>query len=71
MREGASPGDARVRGVVEAHRAHIDRWFYPCSREIQRGLAELDVGDPRFAANLDKLAPGLAQLVHDAIVSAA
>jgi len=70
LREGTPPEDARVRGVVEAHRAHIDRWFYPCTREIQRGLAELYVGDPRFAANLDKLAPGLAQFVHDAIASA-
>jgi DNA-binding transcriptional MerR regulator len=67
MREGAPPTDARVRGVVEAHRLHIHRWFYPCSPEIQRGLAELYIGDPRFQANIDKTAPGLAQFIHDAI----
>jgi DNA-binding transcriptional MerR regulator len=70
MREGAPPADARVRGVVEAHRLHIDRWFYPCSPEMQCGLAELYVGDPRFQANIDKIAPGLAVFIRDAIHAA-
>jgi DNA-binding transcriptional MerR regulator len=69
MREGAAPGDPRCKGVVEAHRAHIDRWFYPCSVEMHAGLAELYVSDPRFTANLDKVAPGFAQYLHDAIVA--
>jgi DNA-binding transcriptional MerR regulator len=68
MREGARPDDARVRGVVEAHRTHIDRWFYPCSTEMHRGLAEMYVADPRFTANFDKVAPGLAQFIRDAVV---
>ncbi|HEY0251372.1 MAG TPA: MerR family transcriptional regulator [Kofleriaceae bacterium] len=67
LHEGAPPSDARVQGVVAAHRAHIDRWFYPCSIAMQRNLAALYVGDPRFAANLDKIAPGLAAFVHAAI----
>lgn len=67
MREAAAPSDARVRGVVEAHRAHIDRWFYPCSRDMHRGLGEMYVADPRFTANIDKLGPGLARFVRDAI----
>jgi DNA-binding transcriptional MerR regulator len=70
MREGAPPDDARCKGVVEAHRAHIDRWFYPCSTQMHAGLAELYVGDPRFTTNLDKVAPGFAQYLHDAIVAA-
>lgn len=68
MREGAPPNDARVHGVVEAHRAHLDRWFYPCPIEMHQRLASLYVGDPRFAASFEKVAPGLAQFVHDAIV---
>jgi MerR family transcriptional regulator, thiopeptide resistance regulator len=67
MREGAKPDDARVRGVVEAHRAHIERWFYPCSPEMHRGLAEMYVADPRFTTNFDKVAPGLAQFIRDAV----
>src|SRR5947209_6282553 len=70
MRAGAAVDDARVREQVDAHRAHIDRWFYPCSHEMHRGLAALYVGDPRFAANLDKVAAGLARFLHDAIVAA-
>ena len=70
MREGAAADDARVRGVVEAHRAHIDRWFYPVSRAMHVGLAEMYVADPRFTANIDKVAPGLAAFVRDAILAA-
>jgi DNA-binding transcriptional MerR regulator len=70
MRAGAAVDDARVREQVDAHRAHIDRWFYPCSREMHRGLGELYINDPRFAANLDKLAAGFARYLHDAIVAA-
>jgi hypothetical protein len=69
MQEGAPPSDARVRGVVEAHRAHIDRWFYPCSVEIQQGLAAMYVADPRFTENIDKYGAGLAQFIHAAVTS--
>jgi DNA-binding transcriptional MerR regulator len=68
MREGAPPTDPRVLAMVETHRAHIDRWFYPCSPAMHAGLAELYVSDPRFSANLDKIAPGFARFLHDAIV---
>jgi DNA-binding transcriptional MerR regulator len=70
LAEGTAPTDARVRGVVEAHRAHIDRWFYPCSPNMQRGLAQLYVSDARFTANIDRIAPGLARFMHDAIAAA-
>jgi MerR family transcriptional regulator, thiopeptide resistance regulator len=69
MAEGAAPADARVREAVVAHRDHITRWFYPCSVEIQRGLAEMFVADARFTQNIDKIAPGLAQYIRDAIAT--
>ena len=69
MAGGAQPGDPRVSAATEAHRAHITRWFYPCSHEIHRGLAEMYVADPRFTANLDKVAPGFARFLHDAILA--
>jgi len=68
MQEGAAPSDARVRGVIEAHRAHITRWFYPCSEEIQKGLAAMYIADARFTENIDKYGAGLAQFIHAAIV---
>jgi len=58
--------DPAVQAAVEEHRAHITRWFYPCSREIHRGLGEMYIADPRFTANLDAYAPGFAQFLRDA-----
>jgi DNA-binding transcriptional MerR regulator len=66
MREGAVASDPRVRAAVDDHRAHISRWFYPCTTEIHRGLGEMYVADPRFTANLDAYAPGFARFLRDA-----
>ena len=54
---------------AEAHRAQIDGAFYPCSYEMHRGLAEMYLEDPRFTANDEAIAPGLAQSMHDAILA--
>lgn len=43
---------------MEAHRAFIDRWFYPCSVEMHASLASLYENDPRFSAQMDAAAPG-------------
>ncbi|HEX4449268.1 MAG TPA: MerR family transcriptional regulator [Kofleriaceae bacterium] len=67
MAEGAPAADARVRAAVVAQRDHITRWFYPCSAEIQRGLAEMFVADERFTQNIDRATPGLARYIRDAI----
>jgi DNA-binding transcriptional MerR regulator len=69
MRAGAPPSDAEVQAAVEEHRLLIDRWFYPCSVEMHRNLGALYVSDPRFTANLDKIAPGYARFLSDAIAA--
>ena len=53
--------------LVDRHRQHIDRWFYPCSIEMQVNLGEMYVTDPRFAATYDNVQPGLAMFLRDAI----
>jgi len=64
------PADGPVAtALAEEHRAQISRWFYDCSSEIHRGLAEMYVSDPRFTAHYEERAPGLAQYLHDAIVA--
>lgn len=64
------PADSpEAMDAVEAHRQQISRDFYACSTEMHRGLAELYVADPRFTATYEKIAPGLAQYVHDAILA--
>ncbi|GIH96870.1 MerR family transcriptional regulator [Planobispora siamensis] len=62
------PADGEVAmDLAEEHRAHITRWCYDCSYEIHRGLGDMYVADPRFAANYEPLAPGLTQYIRDAI----
>ena len=53
--------------LAEEHRQQISRWFYDCPHEIHAGLAEMYVEDPRFTAHYEKIAPGLAQFLHEAI----
>ena len=69
MKAGAPPTDPEVQDAVEAHRAHISRWFYPCSKEIQKGLGQMYVGDQRFTENLDKVTPGFAAFLSEAIAA--
>jgi DNA-binding transcriptional MerR regulator len=61
--QGKQPTDDVVMDVAEEHRAHLERWFYPCSTEMHRGLGRMYVDDARFAANFEKLRPGLAAFV--------
>jgi hypothetical protein len=67
LRQGAAASDPTVQAAVEDHRAHIERWFYPCSKQMHHGLGKMFVADPRFAANLDKIATGFARFFRDAI----
>jgi DNA-binding transcriptional MerR regulator len=69
MKAGTPVTDPAVQALVEKHRAHIDQWFYPCSVEMHKGLGAMYVQDERFKANLDKVAPGFAQYLSDAIAA--
>ncbi len=67
LTQGAIAESAEAAALAEAHRAHISRWFYPCSLELHLGLGELYTGDPRFTAYYDDQSPGLAAFVSAAI----
>lgn len=69
MTAGTPVIDPLVQALVEEHRAHISRWFYPCSVEMHKGLGTMYITDARFTANLDKTAPGFAQYLSDAIAA--
>ena len=69
MQQGAGAADPAVQAAVEDHRMHLDRWFYPCSKQMHHGLGEMYVADARFTANLDKVAPGFARFLRDAIAA--
>lgn len=66
---GLPAESARATAAAEAHRLHIDRWFYPCSYEMHSGLADMYAADPRFAQHYDERLHGLAHYVRDAILA--
>lgn len=59
--------DADVQKEVGEWNRHIDRSFYPCPPEMFRGLAELYVADPRFTETFEKIRPGLAAFLSEAM----
>lgn len=67
MDAGVPATDPRTMDLAEEHRAQIDRWFYPCSYEMHVGLAEMYIADPRFTATYEKIHPGMAAYLCDAI----
>lgn len=67
LRAGESAGSPAAMAAAEAHRQHIIRWFNDVPVPMHRGLAELYLADPRFAAHYDRISPGLAEYVSAAI----
>jgi len=53
--------------AAEQARQHITRWFYDCPVDMHRNLGDMYVADERFTATYEKVAPGLAAYVRDAI----
>ena len=67
MNAGRAADSPEAMDAAEAHRQQISDAYYDCSYEIHLGLAEMYVADPRFAATYEKVAPGLASYLRDAI----
>ncbi len=67
---GGVPADSpAAMDLAEEHRQQISRWFYECSYEIHRGLAEMYVADHRFTENIDRYGAGLAAYMREAILA--
>jgi len=69
LRAGKSADSVEAMEAAELHRLQIDRNFYLCSHEMHTGLAQMYLSDPRFMATYERVEPGLAQYVHDAIIA--
>jgi DNA-binding transcriptional MerR regulator len=67
--EGLPADSTRAKAAAERHRQNITQWYYDCTYEMQVGLAEMYLADPRFMAYYEKRMPGLTQYVHDAILA--
>ena len=67
LKAGKIPSDAAVMDIAERHRMSIDRWFYPCSHTMHRGLASMYESDDRFRQSIDKHGEGLTSFLAEAI----
>ncbi len=65
---GEDPASAPVQTLIAQHYDAL-RTFYEPNLVMYRGLAEMYVQDPRFRAYYEKIAPGLAQFMRDAMVA--
>lgn len=60
------PSSPEVQVGVERWRRHMEYFWVPNDDQLS-GLADLYNDDPRFKANFDKIAPGLAQFMREAV----
>ncbi len=61
------PSHPEVQEAIGQWRQHITDSFYDCTPEIFRGLGDLYVSDERFTANIDRVKPGLAGFMREAM----
>jgi DNA-binding transcriptional MerR regulator len=66
---GRAADSVEAMELAEQHRLLIDRWFYPCSREMHARLADMYESDARFAQNIDTFGSGLSAYLVAAIRS--
>lgn len=67
MESGAAADGEAARELAEEHRQLITGSFYECSYEIHTGLADMYLADPRFTEYYEKIKPGMARYLHEAI----
>ncbi|MFJ4470201.1 MerR family transcriptional regulator [Streptomyces sp. NPDC089424] len=67
MAAGTPADSEAATDTAEEHRLFITRSYYDCSHEMHSCLGEMYVSDPRFTATYEKIRPGLAVYLRDAI----
>ena len=63
---GRPADDPEVQATIARQHAWIEN-FYPCSAEVFTGLGQLYAENPEFRPNYDKVRPGLADFMRDAM----
>ena len=66
LRGGAGPSEPQVQEAVTRHYKWVCRTWTP-DRAAYVGLGRMYVEDERFTQNLDRVEPGLAAFLRDAI----
>ena len=67
MAAGTPADSPEAMDLAEEHRRLISQWFYECTYEIHTGLADMYVADPRFTEYYERIRPGMAAYLHEAI----
>ncbi len=63
----ASPADPGIQAAVGDYYTYLNKYFYTCEVGFLRCLADMWVADPRFAVNYERIRPGGAAFVRDAV----
>ncbi len=70
LMDGGAPADGEsAMDLAEEHRQQIVRHFYDCSYEIHVGLADMYIADPRFTEQYERMRPGTAGYLREAILA--
>ena len=65
--EQGDPASESARKACELHKKWLCYFWDSYSKEAHIGVAQMYVDDPRFTAHYDKIAPGCAVFLCDAI----
>ena len=65
--EQGDPGSDLAQKACALHKRWLCFYWDPYSKEAHRGVAQMYVDDPRFTAYFDKIAPGCAVFLRDAV----
>lgn len=66
---GTPAGSEAAMDVAEEHRRFISGSYYDCGHEMHTCLAQMYVADPRFTATYERIRPGLAAYLREAILA--
>ena len=65
--ETGNPAGDMAQAACDLHRQWLCVYYPAYGKEYHKGLGEMYVADERFKANYDKIAPGCAEFLRDAI----
>lgn len=69
LQDNRKANDEKVQSLVLVFQQHISNNFYTCDNACLFSLGELYVSDERFTKYYEKIAPGLAEYIHQAMRS--
>ena len=69
MQAGIPADSADAALFVDAHLAHITKWFYECTPKIHAGLGAMYIANERFLVNIDRDGESLVAYFSSAIAA--